>query len=67
MEYAVYRFLDIALQIYEDIAAGNKVNMGKGRVSKQVMRRKRDDFPDCSIDSVTAVLLGKKLPEALVR
>ncbi len=52
--------LRIGVQIDQEIAAGQEVQLRKGGIGQDVMRGKHDQIPNLLLDPVTAVFLGKE-------
>ena len=57
--------LRLGLQIDQEIAAGQEIQLRKGRIGQDVMRCKHHQIPNLLLDPVTAVFLGKEPLQAL--
>ena len=55
----------LGVQIDQEIAAGQEIQLRKGRIGQDVMRGKHDQIPNLLLDPVIAVFLGKEPLQAL--
>ena len=67
VENRQHLLLQRGIKINQHIAAGDQIDMGEGRILKQVLPGKHTGIPDALIDPVAVAGLGEKPPEPFRR